>query len=104
MLKTKKYWMQIESAEVDLTDYIEISAEIYWNEMKKWDKIIEETKDNENVGQATKHSLIPQKKEHATRYIDYLNVGCSSVILIREELDEGYNYVPKSRSKKKSSE
>ena len=102
MPKTKRYKMMVENCEVDLTNWIEISAEQYWNEMKKWDKIIEETKDNENTGPATKFSIPAKREGHEVRYMDYLNVGCATVYLVRCELDEGYKYVPKARQKKSS--
>lgn len=89
-MKTKRYWISFDNVEVSISSNIEISAKQYWDEMKKWDEIIEKTKDEENAGQAYKHSVKPVEKEDSIIYTDYLTFGCATVWLIRKECKPGY--------------
>lgn len=91
---TRKYWIRFDNCEVDMiVGAIQITAKQYYQQLKGWDKIIENTKDDEDCGQAFHRSLDPIKKEHSTLYIDYLSFGTATTYLYCEVCDEGYNYV-----------
>lgn len=89
---TRKYWIKFDNCEVDLTDgALQISAKQYYQQLQSWDAKIEETKDDENCGQAFKHSF-STRKEHSTIYVDYLGFGTAIVYLYCEVCDEGYQF------------
>lgn len=92
MKVTRKYYIRFENIEQNLAGAIQITAKQYWNEMKRWDDIIEQTKDDENAGQAFKYTYPPVEKDMSIQYVDYLCYGCATVYLYREECKPGYAF------------
>ena len=101
MARTKKYFVRFYNCEIDMVaKSIEITSQQYWQQLAYFDELIEKTKDDENVGQAFKHSS-SYKRDHSTMYMDYCCVGTATIYLYREECDAGYQFVSK-RDKSKT--
>lgn len=87
---SRKYWMRFDNCEVYLSEKVQITAKDYYQQLNFFKKVVEESADDENCGQAVYKKLEPWKKEHSTVYIDYLAFGTATVWLYCEVLDEGY--------------
>lgn len=89
---SRQYWIKFDNCEVTMSRQIQITAKEYYEHLRFFKETVEETKDNENCGQACHITLDPVKKEHSTLYIDYLGFGTATTWLYCEVCDEGYNF------------
>lgn len=91
---TARYYIEFDSADVDMCSRIEISKTEFNRQLSFLTKKIEETKDCENFLE-THIPIVTQSNEATTTYYTF-NCGSASTYLTKIECKEGYQFKRKN--------
>lgn len=94
-MKTARYYLMVEGYEYTMID-MEITKSNFESQMKKLDKVVEETKEYEIP---TELNYYEYKNETYVKKVWHYKSGCFETLLIKYECNEGYYFKNKKRKR-----